>query len=139
MVFVTMFPERIMEPLAEATETNLRKLGARIRTRARESLQYGRKASRPGQPPTVHRSRRQSSSPLRNFLLYDVKPPTEDVQEMVCGPALLPGKAGTEKLQKGGTITTKRGDRITIKPRPFMAPAFAAEAMSVGDMWKDSI
>ena len=139
--FVSMTPEAVMKPLEKATENHLVTIGANVRQRARTSLKYGRKASSPGQPPTVHRINRrgysQSFSPVREFILFDVD---SSKTEVVIGPKMLSGRTGAvRKLEHGGTVTTKKGKTITIKPRPFMAPAFEAEMMGVAGLWTDSI
>lgn len=141
---IEWFPEHVLQPMQEATESILIKLGAFIRVRVRNSLQYSRKASQPGQPPAVHRIHRksyqQSSSPLRDFILFDVNRVDSEITEMVAGPAAITGRtSAAEKLEKGGTVKTKSGATISIRPRPFMAPAFEAETMGVSEMWSNAI
>lgn len=134
-------PQKVMGPLDKVTEKNLFKLGANVRQRARRILKYGQGSSLPGQPPIVHRIRRrgysQPSSPVRDFLLFDVDP---GKMEVVIGPKLISGRTGAvRKLEHGGTATTKQGKNIVIEPRPFMAPSFKAETMGVANYWKGSI
>jgi len=131
-------PAAVLGPLRAESCIRAGIFGASVRRRSQGLLRYGIKPSRPGQPPTVHRSRRgrQSYSPLRERIFYAV----EDVDfRTVVGPELLPGKQGAGSLEEGGPIRLSDGRTVSIERRPFMLPALMAELPGVPDLWANAI
>ena len=65
-------------------------------------------------------------------------------RSVVIGPARLNQKRGNvpPTLEYGGpAVAVRRGQtrRVTIAPRPYMRPAFAAEQKSLPPLWRNSI
>lgn len=137
-----------------ATLKNLSRWGAYTRTNAQRLLRYRERPSEPGKPPSLHRTmaRRRTNrrtgkvtvqgvSPLREFLFFAHDAGTKSV---VAGPARLSGKLGDAPaaLEHGGESEVRAGAgtrRVTIRPRPFMAPAEARTRSEIPGIWRDSI
>lgn len=146
--------EKVMRAVSRGKRRVLSKFGAFVRTRARTSLRYRKETSRPGSPPAAHKSmmrlktnkkgeqKRQSVSPLRDFLFFSFDVQRESV---VIGPVSLNGKVSASTLpalEYGGRSVVRRGKRtvsVTIAARPFMRPAFAAELPGMRSLWRNSV
>lgn len=113
------------------------RFGAFTRRKAKGLIRQKRKTSAPGQPPASH------VGLLRDHI-YFAKHPTEKIGVIV-GPALTRGAAksrpvnGTvpQVLEEGGTVEITRDNKprtATIKPRPYMAPAFADTVGKMGSL-----
>ncbi len=119
----------------------LSKFGAFTRRTAKSSLKYGDKPSRPGKPPTVHRSKaftrktkskgrvkQQPASPLRELIFFGYD---EAKRSVVIGPALGGSHDGAPAAMEhgGANVITTNGVRKTVRfaARPFMQPAFDKE------------
>jgi hypothetical protein len=103
----------VTKSVEEATRKALSKAGAFVRQSAKTSLRYRNKASKPGQPPSVHRGstiKGRSVSLLKEmiFFAYDAR-----TRSVVIGPALLnsaasftrrTGKSVPQILEEGGEI-----------------------------------
>jgi hypothetical protein len=139
------FDRAIMSRVPKAKRAALSKFGGRVRKRAQRSIRKNRKGvSAPGNPPFSH-----GRHLLRTFLFYAYDASSESV---VVGPAKLSEQIGNapEALEEGGESIAvvwsgKRGSRkrqrqkIQLKPRPYMAPAFAAELPQASKDFKDTI
>lgn len=132
----------------KATLRNHSKFGAFTRRNARDLLKYRKSPSRPGQPPTVHRtmSRKtskgkvQSVSPLKEFIFFALDTGSRSV---VIGPARLnkPGDA-PHALEYGGASTVSVNGKtvsINVRARPYMRPSFLKAVRDLPDIWKNSI
>ena len=88
-------------------------------------------SSKPGEPP------RSVVGYLKKFLYFAYDPATKSV---VVGPALFGGGGGTapRTLEEGGKAITYGGKTVTIKPRPYMRPAFQAELPTVPKLWQQA-
>lgn len=106
------------------------KFGAFVRRRMKSSLRYRKKASAPGQPPTVYRDKRfGGKSPLRELIFFSRDPATNSV---VIGPLAF-GTRAAGVLEKGGTVPVRnrgRAETVFVRKRPFVKPAGDAEAKS---------
>lgn len=89
-------------------------------------------SSKPGEPP------RSILGYLRRFIYFGWDPATHSV---VIGPALFGGASGTAPrvLEEGGMTVNYKGKTLTIKPRPFMSPAFQAELVELPKIWQQSV
>ncbi len=153
-----MFFDRpaVINAVDRASRKVLSKFGAFVMTTARrlikkaprtqqeaEYTKSGRKrktpkqmVSSPGQPPLSH------TGLLKDFILFGYDPYEQSV---VIGPAKLNAKQGSipEVLEKGGVSTIdfgrRRGERVNIEARPFMAPALAENEPKLPGMWADSV
>jgi hypothetical protein len=131
----------------------LSKFGAFVRKRAKSSLKYKDGTSAPGQPAAVHRSDRftrttkskgktkvQHASPLRELLFFSFD---QAQRSVVIGPAAGGPRSGApENLEKGGQAVVGRGAArrsVSIRARPTMGLAFAAELPSAPDNFRDLI
>lgn len=129
------------QPIADALETatveNLKRLGVYVRHSIRSVLRYSRRTSRPGEPPSLHKSKTQTTSPLLRGLVFAMP----DSMTVNIGITAAAGKSGqvARTLEEGGLSVTSKGDRVSIAPRPFMRPAFKVEAMKAPEMWAGSI
>lgn len=145
----------VIDKLDKATRRILNDFGRKVRSIAQKSLRYGSKVSRPGSPPTAHRSRTRTTankktgkvrkrpvSFLREFLYYSFDSTSKSV---VTGPSRLnstvdPG--ALPALEYGGTVTIKtkgKSRRASIAARPFMRPAAAKALPTLPPMWRDSV
>ena len=132
-----MQPEAVLTPLRAATAERMQHVGARIRLNMRRRLQYRKGSSRPGQAPSIHRSRTQQESPLARSLLYG----QPDPMSVIVGAANVAGKAGmvAKVLEEGGVTTAADGKSFSIEARPFMRPAAFEETMQAPALWANSI
>lgn len=123
----------IIKMMDAKTRRALSKTGAYIRTTARSSMRRRKKASAPGQPPSVH-----GKGLLKKLLFFGYDSQTKSV---VVGPEKLNtiiNAGAPEANEYGGTFTRTYGTnlkrkknkakatrmRVTYKKRPFMQPAF---------------
>ncbi len=117
----------------------LSKFGAFVRTTARHSIRRRKAASPPGSPPSSH------TGLLKKFIFFGYDSRRESV---VIGPERLNQKIGDapEALEYGGSSTIverrrgrRRKQRVRIKARPYMGPAFEQEKPKLPAMWAGSI
>lgn len=145
-------PGKVLAAMDKATAKALTKAGAFVRTSAKSSLRYAKKASIPGQPPKVHRGNsfqrpsvnkktgqvvKRSVSPLKELIFFAYSSATKSV---VIGPMEFRASKNAKYkvpsiLERGGSgaqVQYKwagKGQRIpvnavvTIAKRPFMQPA----------------
>ncbi len=119
----------VQDALDPAVRKALSKFGAFVRTRARSSIKKKKGTSKPGAPPFSH------TGTLRKILFgYDARN-----KSVVTGPVLAGSQSGApENLEYGGWAKL-RGKSVKVKPRPFMAPAFAKELDNVNDNFRNLI
>jgi hypothetical protein len=144
--------DKVKKAVDDGMRRMLSKFGSFVRQRSRTSLRYRQNPSKPGNPPSVHRtlartktnkrtgvSKRQLVSPLREFVFFVFDQSTRSV---VIGPALLNWAGGARvlrALEYGGTSLVFSGGKrrtVFISARPFMRPAFEAELRQVPDLLK---
>lgn len=146
--------EKVTRAVDRATHRVLSRFGAFVRTRARTSIRYRKKSSRPGAPPHGHRTmmrmkkdrkgqqKPQMVSPLREFIFFAYD---ESRKSVVIGPALLNARGGAQvlkSLEYGGPSVIfdgKKRKRVMIKARPFMRPARDAEMSKLRQMLANSV
>ena len=160
--------EKVIAAVDKAVAKALSKYGAYVRQRAKSSLKYSKEASAPGQIPHVHKTlsrtktnkktgvtKIQPVSPLREFIFFGYDASSQTV---VIGPTLFHaakrkatgGHTVPEIIEKGGSEQAEKviflSGRRTVKthsatyaPRPFMAPAAAAETPKFLASLKDSV
>lgn len=130
--------EKVLKAAERGQRKALSKFGAFVRRRARSSMRKRKKGhSQPGQPPFVKKGQ------LKKLLFFGYDPLTKSV---VVGPAAI-GKSPVPKTHEfGGKLTVRRkvsGKRVGVmvryEPRPFMAPALAAELPKFADQFRGSI
>jgi hypothetical protein len=119
-----------------ATNRNLSRFGAFVRTRSRSSIRKRKGVSEPGQPPSSH------VGTLKKSIFFSFEPTNKSV---VIGPTRTSG-AGTapELLEHGGTSRfvpprQRRPVAARYRPRPFMTPAFVEEQKRMPDLWRNSV
>ena len=128
----------ILKKMDAARRRSLSKAGAFVRADARASIRKSKKISQPGRPPRSH------VGLLKKFLFFGYDPAAKSV---VVGPARLTKVgAAPQALEHGGTtqiMTGRKGRRkkrtITIRPRPFMAPALAKNIKKIPAAFLNSI
>lgn len=137
--------QRVINAVSRKRLRVLSRLGAFIRTRARNSMRkapaarrrkHGRKIrsdaqfySAPGQPPFY------LEGSLRRFLFFAYDSTTNSV---VIGPSGFKNSDVPSLLEYGGVVT-RRGRRVTYEPRPYMTPAYEAELKLMPRHLKDLI
>lgn len=127
---------KVIKQTDKATRRVFSKFGAFVRRTSRRSIRKRKKPSAPGKPPSSH------TGLLKKFIFFGYEPTKKSV---VIGPARLSRKnqgQAPSLLEYGGSIAVKRGkkrQRVNIKKRPFMGPAFEKEKPNVAKMWKNSI
>ncbi|HYH63268.1 MAG TPA: hypothetical protein VD866_01075 [Urbifossiella sp.] len=139
----------VKNQLDRTTRRVLSKLGAHTRRRAKSSLKYKDGPSAPGKPPHVHKSagftkpgskkkgkKPQPASPLRELTYFAYDPADKSV---VIGPAIGGPRSGApETVEEGGTARID-GHTVTIRPRPWVLPAFKVELKAVGNDLRDTL
>lgn len=146
--------EKVLKATTAANRRNLSRFGAFVRTRAISSMlghpvrSFGVKSkvknrkvtSAPGQPPNPH------TSLLVRFIFFSFSPSVWGSDSVVIGPVRLGGQTGEAlpALEYGGRSNVwdpvaRRRKPVTIRPRPFMGPAFAAEQSKIGGLWANSV
>lgn len=147
--------EAVIKAVGRATSAIFNEFGRLVRKTAQKSLVYGDKPAPPGSPPTAHKSRTRTRvskstgkvrkrvvSFLREFITYKYDKTTKSV---VIGPERLGSTvdpAALRALEYSGTSTIRangKRKRVTIRARPFMRPAAAAELPTLPPMWRDSV
>lgn len=142
----------ILSKVDKATAKILSKHGANTRTAAQRSIRYRKAASRPGSPPSAHRTgmrknkktgKTQAVSPLRQHIYFAYLP---EQRTVYVGPVLLNGMSGKAlpALEYGGvsSVKARRGKQfktVYIRARPFMWPAGRKEEQKLNPMWLNSI
>lgn len=128
---------KIVAAMDRATAKALAKFGAFVRTRARTSMKRRKGISPPAGPPYAH------TGLIKRFLYFSYD---DSRRSVVIGPARLNSTVDPDALpalEYGGEshIEDRRGKRrtITVKPRPFMGPAFKAELPNAPPLWRDSV
>jgi hypothetical protein len=127
---------KVIAAMDRATHKALSRFGAFVRQRAKTSIRKRKGISPPGGPPYSHQGN------IRRFLFssYD-----GDRKSVVIGPSRLDSTVDPRALpalEYGGTSTgISKGKRrsISVRARPFMGPAFAAERPGLAAMWRDSV
>jgi len=117
--------DKVVRSIKDAKRRSLSKFGAYVRQRAKTSIRKRKRISSPGSPPSSH------AGQLRGLIFFAWDSAIETV---VVGPVPFTSKVGRGivpgVLERGGTVTrdTKAGKTAAhVAPRPFMAPALAAE------------
>jgi len=123
-----------------ATRRVLSRFGAFVRRGARSSIRKRKKPSEPGRPPSSH------TGLLKRFIFFGYEPRRRSV---VIGPVRLNQMVGDAPaaLEHGGTSRVVTGSRrrgrrvrsVTIRPRPFMGPAFEREMPKLPAKWANSV
>ncbi len=130
----TLFFDRAkIEQAADRAQAKVHsQFGAFVRQRARSSIRRSKKSSEPGKPPRAH-----GKALLKRNIVF-VKSPGS----VIIGAVRLNGRTGSlpapKILEHGGTTTIDHR-RATYKPRPFMAPAAAAELPKLPALWQGAI
>lgn len=138
----TFFDSRaVTDALDPEVRKALSRFGAFVRTRSRSSIKRAPKKGK-GKKPTKPRTSRPGRPPLAHTgdikkILFGYDAPAKSV---VIGPVRAGSASGApENLEHGGFARLKGGRRVKVRPRPFMAPAFAEELKGVGNNFRDLI
>jgi hypothetical protein len=127
-------PELILKRIEREKRKALSKAGAFVRQRARTSIRKRKAISQPGQPPSSH------SGELRKLLFFAYDPSNDSV---VVGPAAFKRSEAPKLLEFGGIVKRPRPNgtvrTLRYRPRPFMAPALAAEMPKFADLLRGMI
>lgn len=116
----------------------LTRAAARGRAIARRAMRKRRRASRPGEAPSVRKGQ------LKRFILFAYEPARHVA---IFGPKKLPGSKDTpEVLEKGlstnrkvGRGAARRTKSIKYDKRPAMVPALNEISPGLSAMWKNAI
>ena len=123
--------EKLAKAVRKAGWDALRRLGFLIRGKAQESIQDEKGPSTPPQAPHTHTAGR-SKGQLPKSILYGT--PDDGPPSVIVGPSVnVVGTVG-KVLEEGGT---RKKDEY--QPRPFMAPALAAEVGELPGLLADKL
>lgn len=127
--------EAVAAAVSRGRRRALSRSGGLVRRIARNSMRKRRRASRPGEPPSVR------SGELRRLLFFSYEPAAETV---IVGPAAFARRTGAPKaLEFGGRQPRPRYWRgsgpVRIAPRPFMAPAMRTASPSIPAFFANAI
>jgi len=132
-------PAPIMRAVARAERQVLTRAGARVRGMARALMRRRKRASRPGEAPTVRKGT------LKQFILFAYEP---EKHTTVIGPKKLPNAwpDTAEALERGKTtvrVVGRRKERrrkaVKFEPRPAMQPALDKMAPLLPAMWRGAV
>lgn len=113
----------------------LRRLGFIVRKQAQDSIEVDDRPSPPGEPPHTRQKR------LPRSILYGVE--KDPLPNVVIGPSKnLTGMLG-HAMEAGGpslvSASTPNRRPVDLAPRPFMAPALAAEIGELPGLLADKL
>ena len=128
----------VLNSVSQAERKTLSRAGAFVRRTARSSMRRRKKASQPGQPPSVKQGQ------LKKFLFFSWD---QQTRSLVVGPELLSRRAGApvpSLMESGGVVRwTKRrtgeSRQSKILPRPFMAPALDKNLSALPEAWRNAL
>jgi hypothetical protein len=127
---------KVLRAVDTATRKVFSRFGAFVRRTAKGSIRKRKASSAPGQPPSSH------TGLLKRFIFFSYDPNRKSV---VIGPMRLTenhrGDAPSA-LEYGGTVMLDRGKdntKVTVRPRPYMGPAFEKEKATLPALWRDSV
>jgi len=133
---------KVMRHIDKRIARTLTRFGAYTRRRARASIKERKRPSKPGMPPSSHLGL------LRKLILFSY---VRHSRSVVIGPARIsagsalavPGalEYGGPSIVMSGSrwrngVSTRRKQRVNIKARPFMRPAFAIEVALLPATWR---
>ncbi len=143
-----MFFDRkaVIDAVGQANAKNLSRAGSFIRRAARSSLRRRKRASQPGQPPSVHTQDRVAT--LKNiWFVFERRRAS-----VIVGPLRLNGRSprGSNRStvpqlhELGGSAVLesrkkKRRRRARYAPRPYMGPAMKRELPKFEGLWANSV
>lgn len=158
---------RVKSWMDAKTRAGLSRAGSFVRQRARSLIRFRkRKVSEPGKPPFAHvkgtfaslRTILFAVDPARrSVVIGPVRLNAKSFQNGILQRGVVPnvlefgGQQGIREEQLSGGLWVKAGRRskrrgrptrvrtATYKPRPFMAPALAAEAHTLPKHWAGSV
>ena len=123
---------KVLGAVDKATRKVFSRFGAFVRRTARGSIRKRKKTSAPGQPPSSH------TGLLKRFIFFSFEPSRKSV---VIGPMRLTennrGDAPSA-LEYGGKVMLDK-KQVTVRPRPYMGPAFEKEKSTLPAMWKNLV
>lgn len=122
---------KVLGAVDKATRKIFSRFGAFVRRTAKGSIRKRKASSAPGQPPSSH------TGLLKRFIFFSFDPHRKSV---VIGPMRLNQKNtdAPHVLEYGGK-TTIRDRTVSIRPRPYMGPAFDKEKPKLPALWRDSL
>ncbi len=123
---------KVLGAVDQATRKVFARFGAFVRRTARGSIRKRKASSVPGTPPSSH------TGLLKRFIFFSFDPNRKSV---VIGPMRLTGNNRGEApsvLEYGGTVMLDK-KKVTIRPRPYMGPAFDKEKPKLPALWRDSL
>lgn len=137
-VFESFFDRpKVKAAVDRAARKNLSKAGAFVRRTARTLIRKRKRSARPGEPPSSH------EGGLRKGIVFAYEASTESV---IVGPLRYNQSGGRvpSLLEFGGSITrknlrTKKRERQSYAPHPFMAPALEKERPNFPDLWAGTV
>ena len=123
--------------LKKTTEAERRvgsRAGAIVMTRARRSIRKRKRTSDAGDAPSSHTGLLRQNI----FFGYDGR-----TRSTVIGPRKLKKGSSAEALEYGGmsrmTGGHTKGERVKIRARPFMGPAFKSARPEITSFWLNSV
>jgi hypothetical protein len=147
--------DAIAKKAEKGVKRSLSKCGAYVRTAAKSSLKYGKKASTPGSPPNVLRlgsftrsttnkkkgtTTVRAVSPLKELIFFGYDAASESV---VVGPMVFKNSKSkylvASVLEKGGMADGFRKGKkakVYVAARPTMNPAMRKEAPKFAGLFK---
>jgi len=128
---------KVMNAVDKDTRRVLSRFGAFVRTESRHSIRKRKRTSKPGEPPSSH------TGLLRRLIFFGYERLTRSV---VIGPVKLNSKdtGAPQVLEHGGTTKVELGprkatQRVKVRARPYMGPAFSKVEPRLPEMWRDSV
>lgn len=128
------------DPIARAIDRGryraLMRSGGWLRTTAKRTIRPRKGRSKPGAPPHSH------EGSLRRLMFFGWDRSSSSV---VVGPAAFKRRSGVPRiLEQGGSTKLPRywrggGRRISIRPRPYMAPAMKKAAPRLAGFWRGRV
>jgi hypothetical protein len=133
----------VLDATDKATQRNLSKFGAFVRSDARHSIRLRSRASRPGEPPT------NQTGTLKGLIYFSYDRRSRSVvigpepfSSRIAGPAVVPkvleyGGLSIVKIKRKRQVIGRKA--VAIQARPFMRPAAEKNYAELPDIWRDSI
>ncbi len=115
---------KVIAATDRATRKVLSRFGAFVRRTAKGSIRKRKKSAPPGKPPSSH------TGLLKKFIFFGYEPKRRSV--VIGSVRLTKNNRGDAPsvLEYGGRTTIRekgKKKRVSIRPRPFMGPAFRRE------------
>jgi hypothetical protein len=121
----------VKNSLDKRTARVFARFGYFVRQAARKLIKKRNRKSLPGEAPT------DQTGLLKQHIYFGYD---KDGRTLVVGPAAIFANSFIpERLEYGETYTNKKGETVTLKPRPYMRPAYEEKEPYLADLWRKSV